>query len=710
MGEKEPIMARAKAPAKRSQKGTTPAQSADSAPARGHPPLPPLRVAAEDGRDLERALALEWLETNGLGGYASGTCAGAHTRRYHGLLIAAVQPPTARTLLLHSLQESLAIGGETFELSTNLYHPDVVHPSGYRFLQGFSLDPFPTWVFEVPGAWVRKTVFLPHGRNAVVVRYRVQRLGDAPVTLTVRPLVSCRDHHQELHANDFFRGAVEGTGDLLRVSPYEGQPALNLAHGVDRGGSRFQAGGGWYYNFRHPAENARGLSDREDAYCIGAIEHTSADDSTLSLIAWTEPHGLDGIADVDASAAKLEAAERTRRSEVAAWAEGESDDLRRLAVAADQFLVARGSDTAAATVIAGYPWFTDWGRDTLISLPGLTLVTRRFETARSILRTFIAHLDRGMVPNYFPDAGQQPEYNTVDATLWLFHAVDRYLAYTSDLDFAREVFEALVDVMRWHVRGTRYGIRVDGDGLLTWDAPGVQLTWMDAKVGDWVVTPRRGKAVEINALWFNALNVVERWATRLGDRSVAREARDLAAACRLGFEAFWNPERGCLYDVLTPDGPDASLRPNQIFAASLPSPLISGDRARAMLATVERELLTPIGLRSLAPSDPAYRGHYGGNQTERDGAYHQGTVWAWLLGPFVSAHIAHAGDSRAAARQRGEQLLAPLLAHTHRAGLGSVSEIFDGDEPFTPNGCPWQAWSVAELLRAWVEDVRGTHA
>jgi predicted glycogen debranching enzyme len=677
-------------------------------PERDRPPA--LRVSPEIRADLTRSLRLEWLETNGLGGYASATVTGAHTRRYHGLLIASTQPPTGRTVLFHRVDETVSTSRGSFELATNLFHPDIVHPEGYRALHDFALDPFPTWVFEVPGARVTKTVFMPHGRNAVVVRYRLSRSGDAPVSLAVRLFVNCRDHHQETRANDFFRREVEqaGGGRLLRMSPYDGAAALWLAHD-----GTFSPDGHWYHSYRHPEESARGLNDREDAYTPGSVVLEAADEAVLSIVAWTQPGGFDEVADAGALASELEVEERARREVPSARSPRAPDSIQHLTRTADQFLVWRATDAdpridgaCPATVIAGYPWFTDWGRDTLISLPGLTLPTGRFDVARRVLRTFVEHVDQGMVPNFFPDAGQTPEYNTIDASLWLFHAVGRYLAYTGDWDFARSVHETLVDMVRWHVGGTRYGIRIDDDGLLGWDAPGVQPTWMDARVGDWVVTPRRGKPVEVNALWFNALHVLQRIARKIGDQATAREAAELAKRCEHGFAAFWNPERGTFHDVLTPTGPDASVRPNQIFAASLPFPLVTGARARAMLTVVERELLTPLGLRSLSPNDPAYRGHYGGGPAERDAVYHQGTVWAWLIGPFLSAFVASAG-SKARARKRAGEILAPLLAHVAEAGLGSASEIFDGDAPHAANGCPWQAWSVAEILRVWSEDVNG---
>jgi predicted glycogen debranching enzyme len=376
-----------------------------------------------------------------------------------------------------------------------------------------------------------------------------------------------------------------------------------------------------------------------------------------------------------------------------------------LAAASDQYLVSRGDEK---TVIAGYHWFSDWGRDTLIALPGLTLPVGKYEVARSILRTFAKHADRGMLPNRFPDAGETPEYNTVDAALWFFEAARAYLAYAGDLEFVRdELYTALTDIISWHARGTRYGIKVDDSGLLASGEAGVQLTWMDAKVGDWVVTPRRGRPVEIQALWYNALRIIEDLARSLGDEAGEERYRQMAAVANWSFDRlFWNQELGCLYDVVDGSSPDPSIRPNQIFAVSLFHSMLPRDRAARVVETVKEHLLTPCGLRSLAPNDQQYRGRYSGSPRERDAAYHQGTVWPWLLGPFITAYLKVNGRSEEARRQ-AQTWLSRLESHLAEAGLGHVSEIFEGDAPHRPCGCIAQAWSVAEILRVYVEDVRG---
>jgi predicted glycogen debranching enzyme len=397
--------------------------------------------------------------------------------------------------------------------------------------------------------------------------------------------------------------------------------------------------------------------------------------------------------------------EIARRRAVATRSPINDSFAQALTSAADQYIVARGDQK---TVIAGYHWFSDWGRDTMIALPGLTLPTGKHEVAKSILRTFAKHVNQGMLPNRFPDAGETPEYNTVDATLWFFEAARAYLAYTGDLEFVRnELYPVFTDIIAWHVRGTRYGIKVDPSGLLTSGESGVQLTWMDAKVGDWVVTPRRGKPVEIQALWYNALCIMDDLAGKIGDETAQKKYRSMAAVASWAFNRlFWNEKTGCLYDVVNGGPPDPAIRPNQILAVSLPHSMLSPERAQAVVERVREHLLTPYGLRSLAPSDPQYRGRYSGGPVERDGAYHQGTVWPWLMGPFVTAYVKVNGGTESARIQAAE-LLAPLQKHLTDAGLGHISEILEGDAPHRPCGCIAQAWSVAEALRCYVEDVKG---
>jgi len=642
-----------------------------------------------------QATSREWLETNGLGGYASATIAGANTRRYHGLLVAALRPPSRRTVLLSKLEETLAVREVEYDLSCNQY-PGTIHPRGYQHLREFRLDPFPTFVYEVPGGGgtrLEKTVGMCRGRNSVVVRYRSIE-GPETVGLIVRPLVNCRDYHHLTRQNATFNteATISEAKDVVTVQPFSGVPALHISF---PGGS-FEPWGYWYNNFEYAQEAARGLDYREDQYSPGYFTCTLERGETRYLVGSIE--ALEGF---DPAAALEE--ERARRSAPAAGWSGAPEEVRRLVAAADSFVVSRPSsvgEEGAEGLIAGYHWFEEWGRDTMISLPGLTLVTGRGDVARSILKDYTRYLDGGLIPNRIPDVDQAPDYNTVDATLWLFWAVQKYLQHTGDEDFVRgAMLPRLREVIEWHVKGTRYGIEMDPeDGLLRAGAPGTQLTWMDAKVGDWVVTPRHGKPVEINALWHNALRFVE----ELGAEHAGPPSSEVAR--RFG-ERFWNERLGYLNDVVDGDlREDASLRPNQIVAASLPYPTVEGERARRVVAAVARDLLTPYGLRTLSPRDARYRGRYEGDQWERDGAYHQGTVWPWLLGPFITAFIRVAED-REAARREARGWVAGFREHLREAGLGQVSEVFDGDPPHRARGCIAQAWSVAEILRAAVEDL-----
>jgi predicted glycogen debranching enzyme len=508
----------------------------------------------------------------------------------------------------------------------------------------------------------------------------------------MRPLIAFRDYHSTTHENGALRREVRVEDGIAAVAPYGGLPTLYFAHD----GEALDPSGDWYRNFEYRAERERGLDWAEDLYCPFTLVFDLRKRAGGTIIASTERRD-------SARAADYRAAEIERREKVMAASPAQESLVQRLVAAADQYVVARGNQK---TIIAGYPWFSDWGRDTMIALPGLTLVTGQYDVARSILFAFARHVDRGMLPNRFPDAGEQPEYNTVDATLWFFEAIRAYLDYAGDYDFVREnLYDILADIISWHVRGTRYGIRVDPSGLLNSGESGVQLTWMDAKVGDWVVTPRYGKPVEIQALWYNALKIMETLAGHFGDREGQKRYRGMGTVAQWSFNRlFWNEAAGCLYDVVNGGPPDASIRPNQILAVSLRHSMLIPERARKVVEVVERELLTPYGLRSLAPGDPRYAPHYRGDVRSRDGAYHQGTVWPWLMGPFLTAYMKVNSYSKAA-RQGAAQLLGQFEQHLSEAGLGHVSEVLDADSPHTPGGCFAQAWSVAELLRAAVEDV-----
>lgn len=646
----------------------------------------------------EAALRAEWLETNGLGGYASSTLTGTNTRRYHGLLVAATKPPVGRCVLLSKLEETLVLDGERFDLSMNRY-PGTFSPEGDRFLSAFALDPFPRFVYSVGAATLTKTLFLVHGENTLVVTYVLAGAVGKRARLEVRPLLAFRDYHTLAHETQSWNRTLRISPGRIVLKPFDSLPELSVAHD----GAEVDESGYWYRDFEYAREQERGFDFREDLYSPFRLDFDLSARPRAVLIASTKnrPAGEEP---------SLRRAEEKRRSEI----EGPADDppaLRAFRRAADQFLVVRnkegangdfGANALAAlpgTVIAGYPWFTDWGRDTMISLSGLALVTGRYDVARQILATFAASISEGMIPNRFPDDGEEPEFNTVDATLWFVEAVRAYRHATRDDSLPRELYPRLLAIVDAHVAGTRFGIRVDEDGLLTSGAEGIQLTWMDARVGDRVITPRRGKPVEIQALWHNAVSYLAVLAAELGDPLNAERCSTLALRARASFERlFWNEERGCLYDVVDGNSRDASIRPNQIFSISLCYPLVLGLRAERILSAVERHLLTPYGLRTLAPTDSRYVGRYEGGPAERDAAYHQGTVWPWLLGPFVLAQLKVNGSLEN--RRKGADWLRPLISHALGAGLLQLPEIFDGDAPQRAGGCFAQAWSVAQLIEA----------
>jgi predicted glycogen debranching enzyme len=655
---------------------------------------PVVQFGRDIAGDLPTAEQREWLVTNGVGGFASGTIAGSLTRRYHGLLFAALKPPLGRTLLVSHLQEIAEYNGQRYELATCRWSGGAVSPAGHRLIESFWLDgATPVWVFAFADALVEKRVWMQQGVNTTYISYKLVR-GTGPVNLQIKALVNYRDSHASTHAGGW-RMNIDPVEHGIRILAFEGAAPFRLISLS----SAAEPAHEWYYNFDLAVERCRGLDDREDHLHAATFRAVLNVGEGVTIVATTERSpNLDvhsaARAHGDHGQALLQRwfnANRSTAQTAPGW-------IRQLVLAADQFVVRRplADDSEGCSLIAGYHWFGDWGRDTMIALPGLTLTTGRPEIAAKILRTFARFVDRGMLPNVFSDAVQSPEYNTADAALWYFEAIRQYLSATGDLDLLNELYPVLTDIVDWHRRGTRYNIRVDHeDGLLLAGQPGVQLTWMDAKVGDWVVTPRIGKPVEINALWLNAVTTLVEFG-RLLKRPTA-EQDCLAKRARAGFARFWNEARQCCFDVLDgPHGHDASIRPNQIFAVSLPVSPLTPDQQRAVVDTCARRLLTSHGLRSLAPDDPAYRAHYGGSRVERDGAYHQGTVWGWLLGPFALAHLRVHNDPAQAA-----QFLEPLAHHLNVHGLGSISEIFDGDPPFTPRGCIAQAWSVAEVLRAW---------
>jgi predicted glycogen debranching enzyme len=665
-----------------------------------------MSAAIQFGREvcgnLETAASREWLVTNGIGGYASGTIAGAMTRRYHGLLIAALHPPVGRMHLVAALDEIVRCGGGEFALATHLWASGAVEPKGFQFIEGFRLEgTTPVWTYMPGEARLEKRVWMQHGTNTTYVQYTLLERS-AAIEMELKALVNYRDFHGSTHAGDW-RMRVDPVEHGVRVVAFDGATPFYLQSTQAACEGRHE----WYRDCFLALERERGLEDRED-HLFAALFRAKlrAGESVTFVLTTEEKAALDGEAGrVQYAAHEAQIA--------AAWcwqseaiSPGSREWLPQLVLAADQFVVKRAlpDEPEGRSVIAGYHWFGDWGRDTMIALPGLTLATGRAEVARQILVAFAKFVDAGMLPNNFPDAGGKPEYNTVDAALWYFEALRRYFLTSRDTLTLQKLFPALAGMIDAHVKGTRYQIHVDlTDGLLYAGDAGMQLTWMDAKIGDWVVTPRTGKAVEVNALWINALETMTQFARTL--QIASGDYQLLSSKAKDSFHKFWNTERQCCYDVIDAPGlgNDASLRPNQIFAVSLPVSPLSRERQKAVVDICAAQLLTPYGLRSLAPGEVGYQGHYSGGPRERDAAYHQGTVWAWLLGHFALAHHRVYADRVAAMR-----FLEPLGAAIQRYGLGSLGEIFDGDPPFAPRGSIAQAWSVGEVLRAWVELVGET--
>ncbi|MFZ2956097.1 MAG: amylo-alpha-1,6-glucosidase [Candidatus Ozemobacteraceae bacterium] len=661
-------------------------------------------IGRETLGNILEASRLEWLVTNGIGGFASSSVVGMNTRRYHGILVASRRPPVERLNLVSRLDESLLVEGNEIQLSTNRY-AKVLYPSGHLHLERFERDPFPTWTWQIEDILVKKSLFMMYGRNTTVVQYKVIAPAGRSVQLKIRPHFLFRDFHGNMYGNPGFIDNTLLVERGLSFQPFANAPTLYMSW--DRG--TFASDGYWYRDIFLQEESRRGLTAIEDDYSNGILHIPGVGTGgQVSLIFSDAPIPAFNV---------LEARKREeqRLSGIAGALRTEDPLVRKLLLAADQFIVERRS-TEGKTIIAGYPWFSDWGRDSLISLPGLTLVTGRFDDARSILKTFAASVKHGLVPNCFADRGNDAMYNSVDASLWFFFAVYKLIEYTDDYPFVREhLFGAMKTIIDAYQNGTRFAIRMDPeDGLMSAGEAGVQLTWMDAKVNDWVVTPREGKAVEINALWYNALKVMEMLQEKFesghsGSSESCREIALLARKVRTSFKrAFWDESRGYLVDVIRPDGfPDTSFRPNQVFAVYLPFSLLDAPREKLVVDAVFRKLYTSFGLRSLAPGDPAYIGVFEGDRLHRDGAYHQGTVWSYLIGPFITAYLkAHHGSLEA--HMRAAEMVEALRTHLEsEACLGSISEVFNGEPPHRSGGCFAQAWSVAELLRCYVEDIKG---
>ncbi|MDQ3701247.1 MAG: glycogen debranching enzyme N-terminal domain-containing protein [Chloroflexota bacterium] len=704
------------------------------------------------GPSWEEGLEREWLVTDGRGGYAAGTVAGPHTRRYHGLLVAPLHPPLGRTVLLARLEETLTVVGEAYALSVNEFQDGTIHPQGYHYLTDFSDEAgVPTWRYAAGGVHLQKQVWMGRDESTTFVRYTLTGplsgapsgalTGAASARLTLIPLCTYRNFHQEMAGDEDWRFGVERRPGGLTVRPYAGATPYHLLL-VPPAGREWTHGGhaGWWWRFLHRAERDRGLDCVEDLYAAGVVGCDLALGESLLVAATLDATTLEraaaeGTTDDSAGRSSLVGPplqgtagtqgtpgthERSRAGLEPADAVPLAEDAfaTQLRRAAGQLLVTpispitpitpgelttMGADGAVASraVLAGYYWFGEWGRDTMIALPGLAQATGRYDVAEAILRRLARFVDKGMLPNRFPETGTalgDQHYNTVDATLWYFHAVDCIDRHT-DSGLVEALLPVLAEIVDWHIWGTRYGIRVDPqDGLLRVEQ--AQLTWMDAKVEDRAVTPRTGKPVEVAALWHHALALMEGWCQRTGQGGQARYYADLRQQAAAGFAArYWYNAGGYLYDVVDgPGGDDPSLRPNQVVAAALADCPLSESQRRSVVDVVATRLWTPRGVRSLAREDPRYQGRYGGDPRRRDEAYHQGTVWPWLLGPLVDAALL-VHDDRAVARR----FLEPLRGHLHQeAGVGTISEVFDGDPPHTPGGCIAQAWSVAEVFRAWI--------
>jgi predicted glycogen debranching enzyme len=675
-------------------------------------PVRSLKFDESDTHDAEKMLGREWLVTNGLGGFASGTLAGVPTRRYHGLLVAALPTPLGRTVMFNHLSEWLRtpsgsrypVGGQE-RAGGQLEWPGAEHLREFRLEEGL-----PVWRYEFEGAVVEKRVLMVHSQNTVHVNYRLVE-GEGTLRLKLRPALQFRPLEDPVHTRADEPYTITCTEDHLEVSTGSKYPPLRLkTYGLR---ATFALDGGRLQNVFYRAEARRGYDHVGELWSPGYFSVDVSKEVSATLVGSTESWELiRALSPEDAQSAEHERRERLIAAAAPAAQKGVAAEL---VLAADQFVITpsgRQEDAARAhaageevrSVIAGYHWFTDWGRDTMISLEGLTCTAGRHREAGWILRTFGQYVRDGLIPNMFPDGASEGLYHTADATLWYFHALRRYLEASGDRVTLEVLLPKLQDIVRRHLEGTRFGIHVDPkDGLLVQGAEGYQLTWMDAKCDGWVVTPRRGKAVEINALWYNALCLLEGWTRESGDDERADELKGHAEACRRSFnERFWYEQGGYLFDVVESEemggGDDPACRPNQLFAISLDNPVLERARWEPVLNVVREKLLTPVGLRSLSPDHPDFKPTYHGDLRTRDAAYHQGTVWGWLVGPFIDAWLKVHPEDRAGARGA----LEGFIPHLNEACVGSISEVFDAVEPYTARGCIAQAWSVAEVLRCWV--------
>ena len=675
--------------------------------------LPTLTFQKEAFTSFNKLSEKEWLITNGLGSYASSTVIGINTRKYHGLLVAALDPPGNRTVCLSKLDEDVLVGNDVYRLGSNEFH-ERIYPEGYKLIRQFAVDLFPTYTYDLGKVQVTKTVFMPKHKNVVVITYKLTNKNNSGVKIKLYPLLTCRHYHTVIYQSKIPLNFTLKSTNKQFEAVFQRPQATIVCRSTD---GEFKEGINWLTHLHYRDELMRGEADVDDCFQPGYfelevqanIEKEFAVTCAVSHESQETERTLDSIGGSIKEVQESFVQEENQKSELLSTFQRDhpgvpmNDWLNWILLAADSFLVADADGKKA--VIAGYHWFETWGRDTFISLPGLLLVTGKYGDAQNILQSFIKYSKSGLIPNFVPDKSGIPVYDTVDATLWYINSVLQYVKYTGDFGFVKdELWEELQGLVENHQKGTLFGIHVDRDGLLM---HGPRLTWMDAAVGNDVITPRTGKAVEIQALWYNALKTMELFAKEFEETALAENYDLMANQAKQNFsEKFWNPKKNCLYDVINEETLDASIRPNQIFAVSLNFTMLSVEKSQKVVEIVNRELVTPFGLRTLSLDDPKFIGKCAGDSRSRDMAYHNGTIWPWLLGPYVTAYLKVNDYTAKAREQMLENLVLPLFTTgIHQGCLGSINEIYDSDPPNEPRGCISQAWSVAEPLRAYVEDI-----
>ncbi len=675
---------------------------------------PSIAFSQSELLQFEEATQKEWLITNGLGGYASSTVLGLNTRKYHGLLVAALRPPGERTVILSKLDEDVKVGEKTYQLGANDFRHDI-YPRGYKLLQAFSVSPFPKYTFSADNVEIKKTIFLPFEKNATVAFYEISNRSSEDATIQIYPLLSYRHFHYSINRRQNPVWLNQSQTETAVEIAFNNPAATVILKAI---GGRFESKSIWVEDLFYREEEKRGEASMDEGYQPGYFDFQIPKNSetkfaitaTVSDTREEAAKTLDSFGSNASDIGNLLGEELNRRTRSLSEFSSinrlpeENDGLNWLLQSANDFVV-KGTENKRF-VIAGYQWFGSWGRDSFVSLPGLMLANPRFEDARDVILDYTNYCKLGLIPNLIDDKTGEPLYNTVDGTLWYINSILQFLKYTGGFEFVKKfLWPTLVDIVQNHKQGTMNNIRVDADGLL---AHGPQLTWMDTIVDDAPFTPRSGKAVEVQALWYNALLTMKLLAEKFGEPHIAEEYSTMATNAKNSFNGkFWDKERNCLFDVITDSGaPDSSIRPNQIIVGALDFSIIDSDRANRVVDYVQAELLTPVGLRTLSPKDPRYKGRYEGDRPSRDRAYHSGTIWAWLTGPLTTAYLKAKGYQESNIQYALNNFITPLFtSEIRRGGLGTLNEINDGDPPYMPRGCIAQAWSVAEPLRAYIEDV-----